>query len=182
MCGSCPLMQLYAVASLDVHISLSLWCREERGKSGIATWDCFALTHAQRDALVLWSSWCTVFAAPQQLACVAVCSPKCRQAKQTALCSPPLYTLVPFVVALPSGRFEKCWARACCLGSAATETLVQSLFKRQELQLPILPLGTRTSSCDCQDASLMQSLNFFFLWIYPITSDLLQTHAGIWRI
>lgn len=60
----------------------------------------------------------------------------------------------------PAGlrRAELC--RACCVGSAATRTLVQSLFKRQELQPPILPLGTWVSSSDSQDVSLMPSLNF----------------------
>lgn len=49
------------------------------------------------------------------------------------------------------------------LAVQSTQTLVQSLFKRQELQPWILPLGTWTSSSDCQDVSLMLSLNFFFL-------------------
>lgn len=67
---------------------------------------------------------------------------------------------------------------ACCVGSTATGTLVQSLFKRQELQPPILPLGTRVSSSHSQDVSLMLSLNLlgFVLSVSYFISSL--TDAG----
>lgn len=70
----------------------------------------------------------------------------------------------------PAGlrRAELCWA--CCVGSAATRSLVQSLFERRELQPSILPVGTWVSSSDSQDVSLMPGLNFlgFFLKFIPL--------------
>lgn len=116
--------------------------------------------------------------APPQL-CVVVCHCWCTQAKQAAFCSPPCCTRVPFAVALPSGRFEKRRAGGCSLGSAGSSALVQSLFQRQERQLPLLPLGMQANSSYCQEASLMLCRNYFFLWFHPVAPDLSQAHSFV---
>lgn len=86
--------------------------------------------------------------------------------------------LVPFVF-LPSGWFEKRGAGGCSLGSVGTSALVQSLFQRQERQLPFLPLGMQTNSSYCQEASLMLCRNYLFLWFHPVASDLSQTRSFV---
>lgn len=155
-------MQLYTVASIRViygyiDISLSLWCREARWNGGIATWDCFALTGMQWYAWVLWISdaqylllcmsawWGAALSAdsPNKPLCAVLFMLKC-------------HVLLPCPPAALR-RAELCGL--CCVGSTATRTLVQSLFKHQELQPPILPLGTWVSSSHSWDVSLMLSLN-----------------------